>query len=239
MRCERSLSGCLAQSSSLPNWRNMSIASNWPGRINSLAQTLMRFTAPGVPDTYQGGELWDLRLVDPDNRAPVDYDERRALLAELKAGMSAEQIMERMESGLPKLWVTHCAMKLRQSHPEWFGAEAAYLPLPVEGHRQNHVIAYLRGESVATCVPRWSAKLNGSWSSTAVTLPEGQWRNLLTGDRVAGGSVRMQALLRALSCGAAGARGGVGNASVRDMGSAGEEDGGRGGWSRVCDGWAG
>ncbi|MGB6192400.1 MAG: malto-oligosyltrehalose synthase [Terracidiphilus sp.] len=167
-----------------------------PGRINSLAQTLLRFTAPGVPDTYQGGELWDLRLVDPDNRAPVDYDERRALLAELKAGMSAEQIMEKMESGLPKLWVTHCAMKLRQCHPEWFGAAAAYLPLPVDGLRQDHVIAYLRGESVATCVPRWSAKLNGSWSSTAVTLPAGQWRNLLTGDSVAGGSVRMQTLLQ-------------------------------------------
>lgn len=167
-----------------------------PGRINSLAQTLIRFTAPGVPDTYQGGELWDLRLVDPDNRAPVDYNERRSLLAELKAGMSAEQIMERVETGLPKLWLIHCAMKLRQSHPECFSAEAAYLPLPVEGHRQDHVIAYLRGESVATCVPRWSAKLNGSWSSTAVTLPEGQWKNLLTGDIVAGGAVRMQALLQ-------------------------------------------
>ncbi len=166
-----------------------------PGRINSLAQTLMRSTAPGVPDTYQGGELWDLRLVDPDNRGPVNYDERRSLLAELKAGMSAEEIMSRMGCGLPKLWVSHAALKLRQSKPEWFGKDAAYAPLPVAGLRHDHVIAYLRGDSVATCVPRWNAKLDGAWSSTTVTLPAGRWKNLLTGDAVAGGAVRMQVLL--------------------------------------------
>lgn len=167
-----------------------------PGRINSLAQTLIKMTAPGVPDTYQGGEVWDLRLVDPDNRGPVDYDERRSLLAALIAGMSAEEIMEKMDSGLPKLWVTHCALKLRRSNPEWFGAEAAYSPLAVKGPKQDHVIAYLRGDNVATCVPRWSAKLNGFWSSTTVTLPEGKWRNVLTGDSVAGGEVRLQGLLQ-------------------------------------------
>ncbi len=167
-----------------------------PGRINGLAQTLIKMTAPGVPDTYQGGELWDLRLVDPDNRGPVDYDERRSLLAALTAGMSAEEIMEKIDSGLPKLWVTHCALKLRRRNPEWFGAEAAYSPLAVKGPKQDHVIAYLRGDNVATCVPRWSAKLNGFWSSTAVTLPEGKWRNVLTGDSVAGGEVRVQVLLQ-------------------------------------------
>jgi (1->4)-alpha-D-glucan 1-alpha-D-glucosylmutase len=71
-----------------------------PGRINSLTQTLIKCTAPGVPDTYQGSELWDLRLVDPDNRGPVDYEVRQSMLAELKAmGLAAEEIMKRMDSG--------------------------------------------------------------------------------------------------------------------------------------------
>jgi (1->4)-alpha-D-glucan 1-alpha-D-glucosylmutase len=167
-----------------------------PGRINGLAQTLIRYTAPGVPDTYQGGELWDLRLVDPDNRGPVDYDVRLSMLAELRAGMGVEEIMKKMDCGMPKLWVTHCALTLRRSRQEWFGADAGYAPLSVEGPRRDHVIAYLRGGNVATCAPRWNARLNGSWSSTALTLPAGRWRNVLTGDIVAGGSVRMQALLQ-------------------------------------------
>ncbi len=72
-----------------------------PGRVNSLAQTLIKFTAPGVPDTYQGSELWDLRLVDPDNRGPVDYEVRQALLAELESGMDIEEIMKRMTAACP------------------------------------------------------------------------------------------------------------------------------------------
>ncbi len=71
---------------------------NHAGHVNSLAQTLLHFTAPGVPDTYQGGELWDYRLVDPDNRTPVDYDLRQRMLNELKAGMNASEIMKREDS---------------------------------------------------------------------------------------------------------------------------------------------
>ena len=73
-----------------------------------------------MPDTYQGSELWDYRLVDPDNRTPVDYADRRALLSELQAGLSAEEILRREDSGLPKLWVTLQALMLRRDHPEWF-----------------------------------------------------------------------------------------------------------------------
>jgi (1->4)-alpha-D-glucan 1-alpha-D-glucosylmutase len=167
-----------------------------PGRINGLAQTLIKYTAPGIPDTYQGSELWDLRLVDPLNRGPVDYDERRSMLAQLKAGMNAEEIMKKMDCGMPKLWVTYCALQLRRDRPEWFGKDAAYAPLPVEGSRKEHVIAFMRGGNVATCVSRWNAKLAGNWSTTSVLLPEGRWRNLLTRDVLSGGWVRMQALLQ-------------------------------------------
>lgn len=166
------------------------------GRINSLAQTLLKFTAPGVPDTYQGSELWDLRLVDPDNRTPVDYPKRQALLHELRSGMAPEAIMRRIDEGLPKLWVTHAALSLRREHPEWFGAEAGYAALLANGAKAENVIGYLRGSHVAAIVPRWPIKLGDSWGGTTIELPGGTWRNVLSGDAMAGGRVRMQALMQ-------------------------------------------
>ena len=167
-----------------------------PGRFNSLAQTLLKFTAPGVPDTYQGCELWDLSLVDPDNRRPVDFAERRQLLDELTSGMDPEEISSRSDSGMPKLWVTHQALCLRRDHPEWFGAHAAYSPLFAEGQRADHLIGFLRGDSVAVFVPRWPLKLAGRWGNTSVDLPSGNWSNLLTRDSIEGGPIRAQALLQ-------------------------------------------
>jgi (1->4)-alpha-D-glucan 1-alpha-D-glucosylmutase len=165
------------------------------GRVNSLTQCLLKFTAPGVPDTYQGSELWDLSLVDPDNRRPVDYDQRARLLTELQQGMSAEQIMTRMDCGLPKLWLTHRALSLRREHPEWFNAEAGYVPIVAEGSRSEHFIGYLRGERVAALAPRWPLKLSSNWSSAAVELPAGLWKNLLTRETIAGGRIRVQTLM--------------------------------------------
>jgi (1->4)-alpha-D-glucan 1-alpha-D-glucosylmutase len=166
-----------------------------PGRINSLAQTLLKHTAPGVPDLYQGAELWDLSLVDPDNRRPVDYKLRSRLLREMQT-MSAAQVMGRMDEGLPKLWTIYHALHLRRRHPEWFGAESAYLPLEAVGTKRAHVIAYMRGENVITIVPRLSVTLRARWGDTAVMLPEGEWRNLLSGQTVQGGKVAVEALLR-------------------------------------------
>jgi (1->4)-alpha-D-glucan 1-alpha-D-glucosylmutase len=166
------------------------------GRVNSLAQSLLKFTAPGVPDTYQGSELWDLSLVDPDNRRPVDYDVRAQLLAELDRSMDVQAITERMESGLPKLWVAHSALCLRREHPEWFGAEAEYTPLIAEGTKSDHLVGYLRGDSVAVFVPRWPMKLSSNWASTTVDLPQGKWKNRLTREAVIGGRLRVQALLQ-------------------------------------------
>jgi (1->4)-alpha-D-glucan 1-alpha-D-glucosylmutase len=166
------------------------------GRINSLAQTLVKYTAPGVPDTYQGSELWDLSLVDPDNRRPVDYDLRRQMLSELEGGMDVEEIVRRMDSGLPKLWIVHSALCMRREHPEWFGAEAKYTPLVAEGSKAEHLVGYLRGSCVATLVPRWTLSLRDRWGATTVELPPGQWKNVLTRDVVTGGRLRVQALLQ-------------------------------------------
>jgi len=166
------------------------------GRINSLAQTLLKYTAPGVPDTYQGSELWDLSLVDPDNRRPVDYVLRRDMLAVLQRGMDVEEVMRRTDSGMPKLYVVHKALRLRSEHPEWFGAEAAYTPIVLEGSKVDHLIAYLRGDSVAVIVPRWPLRLGGNWAATTLDLPLGKWKDIFTGDAASGGRQRVGPLLR-------------------------------------------
>jgi (1->4)-alpha-D-glucan 1-alpha-D-glucosylmutase len=163
------------------------------GRVNSLAQTLLKYTAPGVPDMYQGGELWDYSLVDPDNRRPVDYALRRKLLGEISS-MDAAQVMARSDDGLPKLWLVHHALRLRNEHPEWFGAKAAYVPLAVDGPHGERVIAFLRGDKVLTVAPRWSQGA-GVWGETAIVVPDGAWANRLTGKKVVGGRVGVDDLL--------------------------------------------
>ncbi len=165
------------------------------GRINSLAQTLIKFTAPGIPDTYQGSELWDFRLVDPDNRTPVDFEQRRAMLEELKSGMEPEEIMRRADSGLPKLWITHRALSLRARHPEWFEAQAAYTPLETTGARAENLVGFLRCGRVAVVVPRWPLIRGDGWSATSLELPPGRWGNALTRDVFDGGRVRAQIIL--------------------------------------------
>jgi (1->4)-alpha-D-glucan 1-alpha-D-glucosylmutase len=169
------------------------------GQVNSLAQTLMKHTAPGVPDLYQGAELWDLSLVDPDNRRAVDYGLRARLLREivkLTPAKAAAEAMRRKDEGLPKLWTIHQALRLRREQPESFGAEAAYTPLYASGGRADHVVAYLRGERVATVVPRLTAPGGGDWRATRIELPEGRWMNRLTGAEVGGGGLAIGEALR-------------------------------------------
>jgi (1->4)-alpha-D-glucan 1-alpha-D-glucosylmutase len=166
------------------------------GRVNSLAQSLIKYTAPGVPDTYQGCELWDLSLADPDNRRPVDYDARRNMLRELERGLDVEEIMRRMDSGMPKLWLTHNVLCLRREHPDWFGADAKYAPMIADGPKSDHLVGYLRGDRVAVFVPRWPIKLGGKWATTSVEMPPGEWRNLFTREMFPGGRVRVHSLLQ-------------------------------------------
>jgi (1->4)-alpha-D-glucan 1-alpha-D-glucosylmutase len=167
-----------------------------PGRIGSLAQVLVKMTAPGVPDIYQGTEAWDLSLVDPDNRRPVDYEARRRLLSMARAMPTPELAMAAADSGLPKLWLIERALEARRRFPGAFGSEGAYVPLEAEGRRSECVVAFLRGGRVATIVPRFPLRLGGNWQSTTVGVPEGEWENRLTGERVRGGSVAMAGLLQ-------------------------------------------
>jgi (1->4)-alpha-D-glucan 1-alpha-D-glucosylmutase len=162
------------------------------GQTNSLTQTLLKYTAPGVPDLYQGGELWDFSLVDPDNRRPVDYELRKKQLAEMTS-MNAAQVMERSEDGLPKLWVIHHALELRNEQPEWFGGGADYVPISADGAQRERVIAYLRGDNVLTIAPRWSHE--AVWDETTIELPGGRWMDRLTGRSVGGGRALVGDLL--------------------------------------------
>ena len=166
------------------------------GRVNSLAQTLIKCTAPGVPDAYQGSELWDLRLVDPDNRGNIDYELRQSLLAEIRSGIGVDDIMKKMESGTPKLWVIYKSLQLRRQHPEWFSETSDYFPLSVEGPKRSHLVAFRRGESVAVLAPRWNVKLAGAFGTTTVEMAAGSWTNILTGEILNGGKVRAQNLFQ-------------------------------------------
>jgi (1->4)-alpha-D-glucan 1-alpha-D-glucosylmutase len=162
-------------------------------RVNSLAQTLMKHTAPGVPDLYQGGELWDHSLVDPDNRRPVDYTHRYNLLKELRSGLTIDQVTARMEEGLPKMALIRAALHLRRHNPLWFGANAEYAALHATGAKAKNVLAYRRGNNVVTVVPRLTLNLTG-WEDTTLELPEGRWRNQLTGEVLNGGPVSIATL---------------------------------------------
>jgi (1->4)-alpha-D-glucan 1-alpha-D-glucosylmutase len=166
-----------------------------PGRINSLSQLLLKQTAPGIPDTYQGEELWDLSLVDPDNRRPVNYEQRRRLLAELP-GLNIDQIWQRIDEGLPKLWTLRQTLRIRREHPEAFGDTAAYRPLQAAGAKAEHVVAFERGGKVVALLPRLVLQLQRDWGETALSLCAGAWHNALTGEIVTGGRFLVRDLLR-------------------------------------------
>lgn len=166
-----------------------------PGRINSLVQTLLKLTAPGIPDIYQGCELWDLSLVDPDNRRPVDYQLRRDLLGRI-SGMKPRQIVREMESGLPKLWTINRALELRRRFPRAFGDRSSYRPLEITGPQAQYVVGFIRDEAVSVVVPRLNLKRGNGWDSeTRVELPGGVWNNVLSGEEIRSSPIRIGELL--------------------------------------------
>lgn len=147
------------------------------GRSNALAQKLVQLTMPGVPDVYQGTELEDRSLVDPDNRRPVDYDARRALLARLDGGW----VPGVDDTGAAKLLVVSRALRLRRDRPELF---TGYAPVEATGTATGSVVAFDRGGAVtvATRLPVGLAATG--WGDTALALSTGAWRDVLTGTRV-------------------------------------------------------
>jgi (1->4)-alpha-D-glucan 1-alpha-D-glucosylmutase len=176
----------------------------YPGMLNSLSQTLLKIASPGVPDFYQGTELWDFSLVDPDNRRPVDFGKRVMLLEELKQREQADRaslvrdLLAHWADGRVKLYVTHKGLSLRSSQSSLF-EKGNYRPIEVSDEAKDHICAFARqsGEAWAlVAVPRLISNLSGpdepplgerAWGSSALVLPEDApqyWRNILTEDEL-------------------------------------------------------
>ena len=156
------------------------------GWVNSLSQTLLKLTSPGVPDVYQGCEVWNLSLVDPDNRRPVDTGLLARRLDEcdrVHREAGAAGVVARAEEGLAKLLVTRRGLEVRAERPGAFGPGASYEPLEAEGPASEHVVAFSRGGEVITVAPRLVIGLEraGGFGATALPLPPGAWADRLSG----------------------------------------------------------
>ncbi len=138
---------------------------------DALGQKLLALTVPGVPDIYQGTELWDDSLVDPDNRRPVDYAARREALKSLQH---------------PKIRVVKAALHVRRARSDTF-LRGGYHPVLAAGTAADHVVAFRRGDDVLVAVTRWTVQLEQTgWGDTVISLPDGSWTNALTGAVVTG-----------------------------------------------------
>jgi (1->4)-alpha-D-glucan 1-alpha-D-glucosylmutase len=153
-----------------------------PGWSNALAAKLVAITMPGVPDVYQGSELWEQSLVDPDNRRFVDFDARAGLLDSLDSGAEVLLTDRPDDPGAVKLAVTRSALTLRRDRPELF---TTYSPVATTGPAADHVLAFDRGGAVtvATRLPVGLASGDG-WGETTLHLPGGTWRDVVTGNAV-------------------------------------------------------
>jgi (1->4)-alpha-D-glucan 1-alpha-D-glucosylmutase len=141
---------------------------------DALGQKLLALTVPGIPDIYQGTELWDDSLVDPDNRRPVDYAVRREALKSLKSLHH------------PKIRVVNAALRLRRARPATF-LHGGYRPVLAAGTAADHVVAFQRGDDVLVAVTRWTVQLEETgWGDTVVPVPGGSWTDALTGAVVTG-----------------------------------------------------
>jgi (1->4)-alpha-D-glucan 1-alpha-D-glucosylmutase len=164
-----------------------------PGRVNSLSAKLLQLAAPGVPDVYQGTELWDHSLVDPDNRRPVDFAARSEMLRQLDDDVARGVLPTIDDSGLAKLLVTSRALRLRRDHADLF---TGYRPAGVAGEASAHAVAMDRGGviAVATRLPVALAR-RGGWGDTVLLHRDLPVQDALTGRRFDGGPILMADLL--------------------------------------------
>jgi (1->4)-alpha-D-glucan 1-alpha-D-glucosylmutase len=172
--------------------------------LNSLSQTILKIASPGVPDFYQGTELWDFSLVDPDNRRPVDFSKRIKLLEDLKQREKENRsslildLLTRWVDGKIKLYVTYKGLSFRRSHRSLF-EEGNYIPIHAFGETREHICSFARQKGQAwalVAVPRLVTKLlrgerpplgDETWGASALELPEDapeSWLNILTCEKL-------------------------------------------------------
>jgi (1->4)-alpha-D-glucan 1-alpha-D-glucosylmutase len=187
----------------LPDFREFHAILARHGARNGLGQLVLKVAAPGIPDFYQGTEFWSYSLVDPDNRRPVDYKRRSAMLDDLRRRLSEDRVgLVRALAANPeqeemKMFVTYRALEFRRSSPELF-TRGEYIPLGARGACARNVCAFARrheGRWAVAVAPRWTSQVQ-EWGDTEVVLPEGapgEWIDCLTG--LAPRSLRMADLL--------------------------------------------
>lgn len=176
------------------------------GVFNSLSQTILKITTPGVPDFYQGCEVWNFSLVDPDNRRFVDYEHLSTLLSFIKKKERSEliaELMQDMTDERHKIYLIYHALDLRKKHPQIF-AHGDYIPAEILGKHKHRVVAFFRkfqDQWVLIAVPRFLSGLiheqelplgHEIWEDTAISIPEiardKSWENILTGEKLFGGA---------------------------------------------------
>ncbi len=183
------------------------------GIYNSLSQVLIKNTAPGVPDLYQGAELWELSLVDPDNRRPVDYHQRNEFLQEIKTKSSQDilqllkELLATKENGKIKLFLTHQLLTARKEQAKIF-QDGDYQPLEVSGKYHHHLIAFSRNygdKTIIAIAPRFLTGIIKSgqlplskevWSDTSLKLPRKDWHNLIDRQTIVGENLAVGEILQ-------------------------------------------
>jgi (1->4)-alpha-D-glucan 1-alpha-D-glucosylmutase len=200
----------------LESFRPLQQDVSWFGHLNSLSQALLKLTSPGVPDLYQGTELWDLSLVDPDNRRPVDYGARRKFLSDIKRDYADSKpallnnLLQNWSTGALKLFLIWRVLRHRAKHGTLF-AKSHYVPLAIEGARSRHVCAFLRfsgGEGFIVVAPRLVYSLcarqrvlplgEAVWADTRVVIQQpsaGSYVNIITGEPLPRQAIRGEQLL--------------------------------------------
>lgn len=186
----------------LANFRRFQSRIAFHGALNSLSQVLLKIAAPGNPDVYQGNELWDFSMTDPDNRRPIDFGKRAGFLENFQraAGESAQiaSVLHNWTDGRIKLFLTNKALEFRRSHGELL-AKGDYVPLYASSRMRRHVCAFMRTfkeETVLVAAPRFTTAITAqgqfplgvrTWRKNRLELPRGaarQWSNILTGERI-------------------------------------------------------
>ena len=186
------------------------------GIYNSLAQVLIKNTAPGVPDLYQGAELWELSLVDPDNRRPVNYQKRIEFLEDIKAKIESDilqlikELIEAKENGKIKLFLTHQLLQARKEYSEIF-SNGDYQPIEVTGKYQNHLVAFARNyedKTIVAIAPRFLTGIIKPgqlplgvevWSDTSLKLAHKNWHNIIDRQTIVGENLAVGEILQNFS----------------------------------------